>query len=100
MPGQGYNTDAIETLTDELRICRRRGLEQLDKNSHNQLPVSIPLLGRIASEFAVAHHYEVPGRIAQIKNLLRHAIDALEAEDPPHAAMLRGLYFGDSNSTF
>src|SRR5262249_3323473 len=38
-------------IAAELSICRGRGIERLDVNTHNQVPVSAPHLERLASDY-------------------------------------------------
>jgi hypothetical protein len=83
-------------LSLELAACRKRGIERLDVDSHNQSPVPRPILQRLAAEYLAATQRQVQGTIAQLKFLLRDAITAFEAENPADAQMVSALFFGDS----
>ena len=82
-------------IANELSACRKRGIERLDVRSHNQKPVPASELTRLASQHTLARKLALPGRGAQIKWLIRDAVDALADENEPDARLLRDLFFGD-----
>ena len=87
----------IMRLVAELGECRQRGIERLDRRSHNQAPVAAATLQRLASDYIAAVGLSVHGRVPQIKALLRHALDELAARgDDADASLVRDLFFGDS----
>jgi hypothetical protein len=89
--------DLVTAISQELTSCRKRGIERLDLDTHNQDPVSRPELQRLASEYLMATGRRVQGgRIAQLKYLLRDAITAFAAEDEADAKLVSALFFGDS----
>jgi NUDIX domain len=86
----------VAAISAELTSCRKRGIERLDLRTHNQAPVPTPQLQRLAGEYLMATGRRVPGRIAQIKYLLRDAISAFADEDEAYAKLVKALLFGDS----
>jgi tetratricopeptide (TPR) repeat protein len=86
-----------DVLASELSVCRKRGLERLDVRSHNQNAVAAPELERLASHYCSVRYPEIRGRIAQIKRLLRDALDAMARQNQPDADLIRDLFFGDSS---
>jgi hypothetical protein len=93
---EGLEGDLVAAISAELTSCRKRGIERLDVRSHNQAPVPAPGLQRLAGEYLLATGRNVPGRIAQIKYLLRDAAMAFAAENEPDARLVQALFFGDS----
>jgi hypothetical protein len=83
-----------EKLARELADCRQRGIEGLDRSTHNQKPVLCPELDRLAANYAAARRMEWPGRIAQIKGMLRDALAAYERREQDDARLIRNLFFG------
>ena len=88
--------DVAEVLSEELAACRKRGIERLDVLSHNQHPVPVPELERLATEYAAATRSPVHGRIPQLKYLLRDAAAAFREENELDAQLISALFFGDS----
>lgn len=88
--------DVAEVLSEELAACRKRGIERLDVLSHNQHPVLVPELERLAAEYAAATRSPVHGRIPQLKYLLRDAAAAFREENELDAQLISALFFGDS----
>ncbi len=88
---------AIGQLAAELAECRQRGIERLDRHGHKQSPVAADVLQRLAREYTESRGIQAHGRTAQIKVLLRHALDALAvAGGEADANLIRDLFFGDS----
>ncbi|HEY1002034.1 MAG TPA: hypothetical protein VGD83_20580, partial [Streptosporangiaceae bacterium] len=85
-------------LSLELTACRQRGIERLDVRTHNQNPVPRPELQRLADEYQSVTGRPAPGRIAQLKYLLRDAISAFETESEGDAQLVAALFFGDSQN--
>jgi len=83
-------------LSDELAACRKRGIERIDVHSHNQQPLEVPELERLAAQYAAAADSPVRGRIQQLKYLLRDAIAAFRDENETDALLVSALFFGDS----
>jgi len=93
MPG---DLDA-DALAEELNDCRQRGLDWLDRSTTNQRPLLLPLLERLAEEYAVAKPIADVGRRVQIKTLLRDGIAELARQGhASDADLLRDLFFGQS----
>jgi hypothetical protein len=88
-----------QRLAHELGECRQRGLERLDVDTHNQHPVGLIELQRLASEYAQATQSALRGRIPQIKKLLRDCLNGIERDDPDDARLIRDLLFGDDEHT-
>jgi hypothetical protein len=93
---EGSYGDLATAISLELASCRKRGIERIDVQSHNQAPVPVPELQRLAGEYLLAVGSSVKGRIAQIKYLLRDAIRAFGDENEPDAELITALFFGDS----
>lgn len=91
-PGSGLTA----VLAEELAACRKRGIERLDVRSHNQHPVPVPELERLAAEYALARRAPVHGRILQLKYLLSDATAAFRDENEVDARLVSALFFGDS----
>jgi hypothetical protein len=87
-----------EALWLELAACRKRGIERLDIDTHNQSPVPRPGLQRLADEYQSVTGGHTTNRIAQLKYLLRDAIAAFEAENEADAQLVEALFFGDSQN--
>jgi hypothetical protein len=93
VPTLGYS-DSAEELARELGDCRQRGIEGLDRSTHNQTPVTCPNLERLAADYTVVRQTELRGRIAQIKGLLRDALTTYQRSEPDDARLIRDLFFG------
>lgn len=87
-----------EALSLELAACRKRGIERPDVDTHNQNPVPRPGLQRLADEYQSVTGGHTTNRIAQLKYLLRDAMDAFEAENEADAQLVKALFFGDSQN--
>jgi hypothetical protein len=85
-------------LSLELAACRKRGIERLDLDTHNQSPVQRPGLQRLADEYQSVTGGRATNRIAQLKYLLRDAIAAFESENETDAQLVKALFFGDSQN--
>jgi hypothetical protein len=86
-----------DMIAADLNDCRQRGLDWLNHNTSRQDRVPAATLERLAGDYVTARNLVAPGRIAQIKILLRDGIEELLRQD--HAAdanLLRDLFFGDS----
>ena len=99
MPGEDADAILVEHIANELADCRKRGIERLDVHTHNQVPLAVPELRRLASEYATARGLALPAGTAQIKQLLRDTLEVLLAENQPDAELIRDLFFGDSAHT-
>jgi hypothetical protein len=89
--------DQIDALASELGDCRQRGIERIDRQSHNQARVTATVLEQLAADYVAARQLPVYGRIPQIKALLRHALDDLSSRGSVgDASLIRDLFFGDS----
>jgi hypothetical protein len=86
----------VEAISLELAACRQRGIERLDIGSHNQTPVQIPVLQRLASGYVMARQFHAHGRIQQLKQLFRDAIKAFSIENEGDAQLVRDLFLGES----
>jgi hypothetical protein len=93
---EGPDGDLAMAISAELTACRKRGIERIDVQSHNQEPIPTPELQRLADEHLLAARRNVKGRIAQIKYLLRDALSAFADENGPDAKLITALFFGDS----
>jgi hypothetical protein len=93
---EGSDGGPAAAISLELASCRKRGIERIDVRSHNQAPVPAPELERLASDYMLAAGRSVKGRIAQIKYLLRDALDVFGGESEPDAKLITALFFGDS----
>jgi hypothetical protein len=90
-------SDLAAGLSEELRACRKRGIERLDVSTHNQQPLVAPRLEALAANYAAAARGPVHGgRISQMKYLLRDAVSAFGEEDETDASLVSALFFGDS----
>jgi hypothetical protein len=86
-----------DIIAADLNECRQRGLDWLDHRSGRQEPVAAAGLQRLAEEYVAARNLGAPGRVAQIKALLRDGIDELLRQgSTADARLLRDLFFGDS----
>ena len=83
-------------IAEELAACRQRGIERLDVKSHNQVPVRIPVLERLASEYSSVRQVNAHGRVSQLKYLFRDAIRFFATENEADAQLVGELLFGDS----
>ena len=80
----------------ELAECRQRGLDWLDRRTHNQQPVRAAVLQQLASDYVTVRGIQLRGRGAQIKRLLRDALAAYSAQDnEADAQLITDLFFGD-----
>lgn len=93
MPNPGESSHA-ERIARELGDCRHRGIDKLDHTSHNQGRVQAPELDRLAHSYAEARQAPWRGRTAQIKGMLREALNAFEIGNPADAQLIRDLFFG------
>lgn len=91
-----HESDPAKVLSEELGSCRKRGIERLDVNSHNQQPLVVPELDRLAAQYAAATLSSLHGRVQQLKYLLRDAIAAFRDENETDAQLVSALFFGDS----
>jgi hypothetical protein len=98
MSRDDYDTRLVELIA-ELRRCRRRGIDQLDLDTHNQRPIAALELERLAADYAISRGMERRGRTPEIKLLLRDGLAAWEDENPRSATLIRDLFFGDSTGT-
>ena len=87
-----------EVLSLELAACRKRGIERLDVNTHNQSPVPRPGLQRLADEYQSVTGGHTTSQVAQLKYMLRDAVAAFEAENEADAQLVKALFFGDSQN--
>jgi hypothetical protein len=86
----------ISNIASDLADCRQRGLDWLDRSTHNQTPVRARDLQELAGRYAALSQIAVAGRIGQIKALLRDALDDLSRQgDYADASLIRELFFGD-----
>jgi hypothetical protein len=89
------STDLVRQLADELADCRQRGIERLDLRTHNQVPVNVPGLERLAREYAARRQLSAIGRGGQIKRLIWDALVAMRGHNGVDAELVRALFFGD-----
>ena len=94
-----YDADRTEEMARELAACRQRGVEGLDRSTHNQAPIPLPDLERLAEGYAVASAKELPRRKDKIKELLREALSSFDRSDPNEARLIRDLLFGPDTHT-
>lgn len=86
----------IEQLADELGTCRQRGLEWLDDSGRKREPVVAPMLTELARRYITGQQLTAAGRQAQIKILLRRAVDEMVTQrQSAEARLVRDLFFGD-----
>jgi hypothetical protein len=88
--------DLVTAVSQELAVCRKRGIERLDLRTHNQAPVERPELQRLAREYVAVRRLSVANNTAQIKLLLRDAIGAFSTNSAADARLVSALFFGDS----
>jgi hypothetical protein len=89
--------DQIDALASELAECRQRGIERIDRQSHNQARVAAAILEQLAADYVAARQLPVYGRVPQIKALLRDALDDLASRGSVgDASLIRDVFFGDS----
>ena len=93
---EGPDGDPATVVSAELAACRKRGIDRIDVQSHNQVPVPTPELQRMADAYLLAIGRSVKGRIAQIKHLLRDGLTAFAAESKADSELITALFFGDS----
>jgi hypothetical protein len=86
----------VAVISKELDSVRKRGIERLDVSSHNQQPVQVPELDKLAASYARAKHSLIRDRIPRLKYLLRDAVKAFGAEGGTDAQLVAALFFGDS----
>jgi hypothetical protein len=88
-----------EKIAHELGACRQRGVEGLDRSTHNQAPIDVPALERLARDYAAARRADWQRRKDQIKTLLRDALLSFDRSDPDIAGLVRDLFFGSDVGT-
>jgi PIN domain-containing protein len=87
----------ISEIARELSECRQRGLDWLDRSSHNQHAVAAQTLGELAERYTRQTPVHPAGRIARIKTLLRDAIAELQRQGhDSEATLIRDLFFGET----
>lgn len=85
-------TSPTTRTADELGDCRQRGLDGLDRSP----ALKLPELERLATGYCKRKGLELHGRIAQIKRLLRDAIDTYRTQgNRTDADLIDELFFGD-----
>jgi hypothetical protein len=89
-------SDLAAALFKELNACRNRGIERIDVSSHNQQPLPLPELDRLAADYVASSRKPMHGRISRLKYLLRDAVTAFGEEDEFSAKLVSALFFGDS----
>src|SRR5579862_2746050 len=47
-------SDLAAALFKELNACRNRGIDRIDRSSHNQQPLQLPELDRLAASYAAS----------------------------------------------
>jgi hypothetical protein len=94
---QGGDERAVR-VAHELAECRVRGIDRLDIKSPKQGPVVAPELEQLATRYAAARSLRPGGRNAQIRLLLRAALDELRIINPADEALIRDLFFGDEKT--
>jgi hypothetical protein len=88
---------APDLIAEDLADCRQRGLDWLDRNTANQVPVRAAALQQLAQDYAASKALVATGRVGQIKALLRDGIEEFSRQGhTADAALLRDLFFGDS----
>jgi hypothetical protein len=85
-------------LSVQLADARKRGIERLDVESHNQHRLEVPGLDELAARYAAATRSRLRDRVPRLKYLLRDAIGAFSEEDETDAKLIRALFFGDSQN--
>ena len=96
--GESFTFDA-EVIAGELADCRQRGIERIDRKSHNQAPLPLPQLDRLSIVAGGSTGQATPSRPGRIKDLLRRALASYgEQRDPAEAAFVSDLFFGDSTN--
>jgi hypothetical protein len=93
------DTDRVEKLAHELAACRQRGIEGLDRETHNQKPVVAPQLELLADGYAAARQMAGRRRKDKIKSLLRDGLSSYEHSDADNARLIRDLFFGSDTGT-
>ncbi len=95
MPGDEGGSPTYK-LAGELASCRRRGVESLGRSTHNQTPLPLPELKKLADRHCALDPAAPRDGYAKIRRLLRDALGAMQAEDPSDADLIRSVLFGDS----
>jgi hypothetical protein len=86
-----------DLIADELADCRQRGIERLDRRSHNQVPLQIPQLEQLARRHAAVSRLPARSRVTLIKTFLRSALASYAQQGNSEDADLIGaLFFGDA----
>ena len=86
-----------DLIADELADCRQRGIERLDRRSHNQAPLDIPQLEQLARQHVAVSQLPARSRVALIKTFLRGALASYGQQGNTEDADLIGaLFFGDA----
>ena len=84
-------------LADELSRCRQRGIEGLDRVTHNTQRVESRLLDSLAQRYSAVTAPRLRDRIPRIKHLLRSALASYEEDgNTDDAQLLWDLFFGDA----
>lgn len=97
MPELQDETPSSSGLAAELADCRQRGIEGLDRDSHNQHPVPAAHLERLAQVYSSVTGIVLYGRIQQIKYLLRRALESYSQNgNEGDARLISDLFFGDA----
>ena len=88
---------SAEDIANDLKNCRQRGLDWLDRSTTNQNPLALVALEQLAGEYSEAKHLGASGRIGQIKALLRDGIAEFGRQGHvTDADLLRALFFGEN----
>lgn len=99
VPAAPDDADRAEKIAHELAACRQRGIEGLDRSTHNQTPIAVPELERLADGYSASHEVEWRRRKDKIKGLLRDALSSFERRDADIARLIRDLFFGSDTGT-
>lgn len=92
-------TELASQLATEMTRCRQRGLNGLDKADRKQSRIEAAELERLAQQYCQFKGFELHGRIAQIRRLLRDGLDAyIQRGYETDGTFIKELFFGDDTT--
>jgi hypothetical protein len=86
--------EAAARIAAQLTRCRQRGLDDLDKATHNQERVQSDELDQLAYDYCEAIRCGLYGRVAQIRRLLKDSlVEYADRGNRDDAQLIEELFF-------
>jgi hypothetical protein len=93
------DADLVHKIASELAAVRQRGVDSIDLKSSKQSPLELPELECLAGDHAARVGTQLPGRLAQVRRLLRDSLQEFaEAGHPSNARFVEALFFDPEDS--